>query len=166
MNIKKIIYRAFLTAVLVLIIAGCQGYGKLKPQSRYGNDITIEKLKENWRDYTVYFAGYAVNNPSGIMFDPKNDNKKLLPSDRWTKIEDHETVAEVIGWIKIQNSYDFYPRLHRILGPDDQLYGYLFTALNQLITKVADDKALWVYDLPEPNYNDDGFVHGIRIPGH
>ena len=164
MNMKKNIYLALVAFVLMFIMSGCLGYGKIRSQSGYGDDITIAKLKENWRDYTVYYAGYAVNNPSGIMFDPKNDDKKLLPSDRWTKIEDQETLAEVISWIKIQNSYNVYPRLYRILGPEDQLYGYLFSALSQLVTKVVDDKALWVYDLPEPNYNDDGNGHGIRTP--
>lgn len=164
MIMKKNIYLALVAVVLVFIMSGCLGYGKIRSQSGYGDDLTIEKLEENWRDYTVYYAGYAVNNPSGIMFDLKNDDKKLLPSDRWTKIEDQETVVEVISWIKIQNSYNFYPRLYRILGPDNQFYGYLFSAWDHLLTKVVDDKALWVYDLPEPNYNDDGGGHGIKTP--
>ena len=104
MTIKKYIRIALMAVVLMYIIPGCSGYGKLRLQSRYGDDVTIEKLQENLPDYTVYYAGYAVDNPSGIMFDPKNDNKTLMPSERWTKLDDKESVIEVISWIKIQDS--------------------------------------------------------------
>ncbi len=145
----KYLHLALLAVVSVCIISGCSGYGKLRLQSRYGNDVTIEKLKENWQDYIVYYTGYATNNPSGIMFDQKNDNKTLM-NDKWIKIEDQETVAEVISWIKIQDFTIFYPRLYRILGPDNKFYGYLYTAWDHVLTKVVDDKTLWVYDLPAP----------------
>ena len=132
MTMKIYIHLALMAVVLMYIITGCSGYGKLRLQSRYGDDVTIEKLQENLPDYTVYYAGYAVNNPSGIMFDPKNNNRTLQTTDRWTQLDDKESVIEVISWIKTQNSSDFYPKLYRILGPDDQLYGYLFSAWNHL----------------------------------
>jgi hypothetical protein len=156
MTIKRYIRLALMAVVLMYIIPGCSGYGKLRLQSRYGDDVTIEKLQENSSDYTVYYAGYAVNNPSGIMFDPKNNDKTLLPSDRWTKLDDKESVIEVISWIKIQDSSYYHPRLYRILGPDDQFYGYLYSAWDHLLTKVVDGKTLWVYDLPAPPHYEDG----------
>jgi len=156
MTMKRYIRIALMAVVSASIISGCSGYGKIRLQSRYGDDVTIEKLQENLPDYTVYYAGYAVNNPSGIMFDPKNDNKTLMPSDRWTRLDDKESVIEVISWIKIQDSSYYYPRLYRILGPDDQFYGYLFSAWDHLLTKVVDGKTLWVYDLPDPPHYEDG----------
>ena len=100
------------------------------------------------------------------MFDPKNNDKTLQPSDRWTKLDDKESVTEVISWIKIQDSSNFYPRLYRILGPDDQFYGYLFSAWNHLTTKVVDDRTLRVYDLPDPPYYYEGPENEMRTPGN
>ena len=156
MNMKKNIYLALVAVVPVFVMSGCSGYGKLRSQSGYRDDTTIENLKENWQDYAVYYAGYAVNNPSGIMFDPKNDDKTLMPSERWTKLDDKESVIEVISWIRLQDSSDYYPRLYKILGPDDQFYGYLYSAWDHLLTKVADEKRLWVYDLPDPPHYEEG----------
>ncbi len=166
MTIKRYIRLALMAVVLIYIISGCSGYGKLRLESRYGDDVTIEKLQENLPDYTVYYAGYAVNNPSGIMFDPKNNDRTLQPTDRWTKLDDKESAIEVISWIKIQDSSVFYPRLYRILGPDDQFYGYLFSAWNHLTTKVVDDKTLRVYDLPDPPHYYEGPENETKTPGH
>ncbi|MFH1932285.1 MAG: hypothetical protein ABIN18_11945 [Pseudomonadota bacterium] len=165
MSIKKYIFLALLAIVSASIISGCSGYGKIRLQSRYGDDVTIEKLQENLPDYTIYYAGYAVNNPSGIMFDPKNNDKTLQPSGRWTKLDDKESVIEVISWIKIQDSSYYYPRLYRILGPDDQFYGYLYSAWNHLLTKVVDGKTLWVYDLPDPPHYEYGPDNETKTPG-
>ena len=165
MTMKRHIRLALMAIVLIYIISGCSGYGKLRLQPRSGEDVTIKKLQENFSDYTVYYAGYAVDNPSGIMFDPKNDNKTLMPSKRWTKLDDKESAIEVISWIKIQDSSDFYPRLYRILGPDDQFYGYLYSAWDHLLTKVDDDKTLWVYDLPDPPHYEDGPDDESKTPG-
>lgn len=165
MTIKKSIHLALMTVVLMYIISGCSGYGKLGLQSRYSDDVTIEKLQEDLTDYTIYYAGYAVNNPSGIIFDPKNDNKVLMPSDRWTKLDDKDSIIEVISWIKTQDSSYYYPRLYRILGPDDQFYGYLYSAWDHLLTKAIDDKTLWVYDLPDPPHYEDGPDDKTKTPG-
>jgi hypothetical protein len=165
MSMKRYIRLALMAIVIIYIITGCSGYGKLRLQSRYGDDVTMEKLKENLPEYTVYYAGYAVNNPSGIMFDPKNDNKTLTPSERWTKLDERESVIEVISWIKIQDSSYYYPRLYRILGPDDQFYGYLYSAWNHLLTKAVDGKTLWVYDLPAPPHYEDGPDDEAKTPG-
>jgi hypothetical protein len=81
------------------------------------------------------------------MFDPKKDSKTLL-SDKWIKVEDQETVSDLISWI--QHTTEFYPRLQRILGPDDQFYGYFYSGWDHVLIKVVDERTLWVYDLPIP----------------
>jgi hypothetical protein len=166
MDIKKYIYLALLAIVPMFVMSGCSGYGKIRTQSGPGDDITIEKLIENWHDYTVYYAGYAINNPSGIMFDPKNDDKTLMPSDRWTKLDDKASVIDVISWIKAQaqGTPEHYPLVYSILGPNDQFYGYLFSGWDHLLTKVVDDHTLWVYDLPDPPYAEEGLGNEPKAP--
>ncbi len=125
-------------------------YGKLRYQSGYGEEVTIKDLIENSDDYNIFYSGYAVDNPSGIMFDPKKDDKTLVPTDRWKEIENKETVSEVVSWIQIHDFPSYYPGLYRVLGPDDQFYGYLFTGWHHVFAKEVDKRALRVYNLPEP----------------
>lgn len=84
------------------------------------------------------------------MFDPKKDSKMLTPSDRWTRVEGRESVTEVIRWLQVHNHPNYYLRLYKILGPDDQLYGYLFTGWHHVVFKVVDERTLFVYGLPDP----------------
>jgi hypothetical protein len=148
MDTKKYIYLSVIVVVLALIMPGCswlKSYGKLRVQSGPGHKVTIEELKENWDDYTIYYAGLSVDHPSAVMFDPKNDSTSLV-SDKWVKVEDQETLSGLIG--SIQRTTHFYPIVQRILGPDDQFYGYFFSAWHNVLIKAVDDRTLWVYDLP------------------
>jgi hypothetical protein len=38
--------------------------------------------------------------------------------------------------------------LQRILGPDDQFYGYFFSAWTHAYIEVIDEKTLWIEDIP------------------
>jgi len=76
--VKKGKYPAVIVLVLVFLMSGCswlKNYGKLRLQSGPGHKVTIEELRENWHDYTIYYAGRSVDLPSAIMFDPKKDSK-------------------------------------------------------------------------------------------
>lgn len=142
MNWNKSIHMAIIGLVLVFLISGCAGYGKIRLQPSRGERITIEQLEENWQDYTVSYNGLKVSNPKGIMFDPKN-NETTLVGDTWIKVEDKKTVSEIIGWIK--NYTQFNPQVWTILGPDDRLYGYLFyPSRGQVVIKVVNDTTMHV----------------------
>jgi len=40
--------------------------------------------------------------------------------------------------------------LYRVLGPDDQFYGYLFSGRSDVTIEVFDDRAMFVNDFPDP----------------
>jgi hypothetical protein len=150
---EKYIPLVIIFFVLLSFVSGCLGsYGKIRPHSGKDESLTIHDLEKNWMDYAVHYAGLSPNRPLGVMFDPKNDGKTLLPgsSDRWKKIEDKKTLSEVIGWIKAQNFSAYNPMLYRVLGPDDQLYGYLFCGRSDVTIEVFDDRTMFVNDLPDP----------------
>ena len=155
----KNLYLILMVFVLIFFISGCiqfSTYGKLRQQSRDGNRVTIKDLKENWNDYIIYYAGYygslSIKHPSAVMFDPRNDNKELV-GEKWTMVKDKHTLSELLSSIQSQEPIgNLYPRLWRILGPDEQFYGFLFTAWDHVVTKVIDDTTMWVYDLPLPPY--------------
>ena len=151
MDMGKYMYLAVIGLASMTLISGCSGYGSISYQPSYVKGaVTIEELVENSDEYNVYYSGYAVNNPSGIMFDPKNDSKTLVPTDRWIKIEGEETVSEVVSWIKIHNYPWYHAGLYKIIGPDQEFYGYLFTGWHHLTTKAINEGELLVYDLPAP----------------
>jgi len=153
MDTKKHISLATILFVLLFLMPGClSSFGKVRSQSGNGERMTIDDLEKNWADYTVHYAGMSPNRPSGVMFDPKNDDKTLLPgsNDRWKKIEDKQTLSDVIGWIKVQDSTGYNPMLYRVLGPDDQFYGYLFSGRSDVTIEVFDDRTMFVNDLPDP----------------
>ena len=141
--------------VLAFFISGCAmhtGYGKIRPQPWHGEQVTIQKLQNNWEDYTIHYAGLSVGTVAGIMFDPKNDNRTLT-GDKWIKVEDQQTLAELIGWMKTYTRYN--PQIWRILGPDNEFYGYLYYPKSHeghAVAKVVNDTTLYVYDLQSPRY--------------
>jgi len=155
MNWNKNIHMVIIGLALAFLISGCAsltGYGKIRLQPRHGEKVTIQDLQQNWEDYTIYYAGLSVSNPAGIIFDPKNDDRTLV-GDKWIKVEDKETVSEIISWIK--NYTEYNPQVWRILGPDNQFYGYLFypNAYDaQAVSKVVNDTTMYVYDLESPRY--------------
>ena len=135
----------------ILLLSDCSGYGRLSLVSGHGKDpIMVEKLVENSGDYVVHYSGYAVNNPSGIMFDPKTDDRTLVPSERWIKIKNSETVSEVVDWIKIHDYPWYDPKLYQIIGPNKDLYGYLFTGWQHVKLEAMENGKLFVYDLRSP----------------
>jgi len=65
-----------------------------------------------YNHYTIYYAGMQTGFPSAIMFDPKGDERKLLPHEYWVQVKDQETVSEIITAVQAGS---FVPRLYRIL---------------------------------------------------
>ena len=130
--------------VLLLVVSGCASYGKI---STMGQELTIEMLRENWRNYHVYWTGLSEIKPSGILFDPKDDDRTLaFERHNWSKVENEDFLSVLIGGS--QANWVFHPVLYRLLGPDDRLYGYIYTGYWNVVTKRIDDKTLWVYSLP------------------
>jgi hypothetical protein len=156
MNSNKYLYVILIGVMIVFLFSGCAsiipGYGKLWPQPMRGERVAIEQLVENWGDYVIHYAGLNVGNPAGIMFDPKDDDRTLT-GDKWIKVEDKETLSELIGWMKSYTEY--YPRIWRILGPNNEFFGYLFYPsyrmyADNVVIKVIDDKTMYVYDVESP----------------
>jgi len=156
MNQSKRVYMALMGVAIMLLFFGCAsmltGYGKLRPQPLRGKTVAIGELAENWQDYAIHYAGFNIGNPAGILFDPKDDDRTLT-GDKWVKVEDKETLLELIGWMKSYTEY--YPRIWRILGPNNELFGYLFYPsyrmyADDVVIKVIDEKTMYVYDVESP----------------
>lgn len=155
MKKKGSICLALIGIILILPISTCTflgPYGKLRVQSEGPEKVTIEMLEERWEDYDVYFAGPWIGRPSAVMFDPKDDDRKLVPHKWWVPVKQREDLLEVISGVRVGQGA-FWPIVWRIVGPDDQFYGYMYTAWHYVRIKVVDSKTLWVDDIPLPRFN-------------
>jgi hypothetical protein len=154
MKTNHFLYSLIILILTMSLMSSCaliKDYGKVRLSSELGDEMTIQKLQENWKDYRISYAGTSISIPAAIMFDPKDDERELV-GDRWTRVESKETVSEIVGWI---NTYtQFYPRLHVILGPDNQLFGYIFYPwiADNIVAKLIDEGTLYVYDIRSPVY--------------
>lgn len=138
------------TLCIGILLFGCaltEKYGSLRIPSGPGDKITIEKLLENWQKYHVYFAGVRIPTPSAVVFDPKDDDKKLVYHEWWVEVISKEELSDIIGWLSLG---EFEPKLWKILGPDNQVYGYMYTAWSHAYIKVVDNKTLWLNEMTLP----------------
>lgn len=126
-------------------------YGKLRAEQWRGpNRVIVSDLIERWTQYNVYYEGWIYYNPSAVFFDPKSDDRKLI-SDTWVPIKDQVELSMLVKYIN--SNYDFHPVLWRVLGPDNDFYGYMYSTWGHVVTKELDDRTLWVDDLPLAPYD-------------
>ena len=116
----------FLKYICLLVIGfafiiGCSGdYGKLRFQTDTEEKMTLAELRKNREDYHVYWCTRAYHIPVAIMFDPKNDETRIV-GDSWIKISDQQTLSETIE-TKIGDRYfiffnaEIHPRQHVALA--------------------------------------------------
>lgn len=157
---------SWIPAALAFMVAmlGCARYGTVVYDPAAGTK-SIESLMEDFEQYRVYYSGLGVNNLSGVLFDPKNDAKALNPTDRWGRIEDRETLEEAVTWLKTSHGDPAHsPRVMRLLGPEGDFYGYLYSIYNEVKLVKGDGDSMVVYSLPLPPHYREPAPGGERIP--
>ncbi|MFC1533121.1 hypothetical protein ACFL7M_07140 [Thermodesulfobacteriota bacterium] len=143
MNVIKHGYMAAIGLLLTILLGGCSGYGKIMVIPR-SETVTIEDLEKNQHKYNVFYAGWHDFDPSCILFDPKEDNKKVI-GNRWDLAKDPQWVSKKISWMKSFSKV--YPVLQGIYGPDGQIYGFLYCIEGaNTAVKAIDDNTLYIYD--------------------
>ena len=155
MIVKLIV--SFLFIMTALGITGCGNYARFIHESSsvtatYNDSrMTINKLKEEWREYHVFYSGLRPHMSNGILFDPKHDDRVMRPDGLlWVEVNDEDTMNELIHWTAGPDRYR--AGLFRIIGPGDQFFGYIWYSdvYNTTTAKVIDDKTLSVYNIAEP----------------
>jgi hypothetical protein len=145
MNIKRL---AGIVILIFIFIMGCSGtYANIKNQSGDESKVTQKKLIDNWSDYDIWFKS-AV-----IVFDPKNDDRKILVGSNWGTVKDQETWTGIVkanttsqGNISpVWASYSM-TGVREIWGPDNQLYGYIIHQQRDLVSaRVVDENTMRLY---------------------
>ena len=125
--------------IAFVFIMGCSGtYGKFKRQSESESKVTKRELIDNWSDYDIwlhYHSGYKPPRLTIIVFDTKNDDKKILFRSSWPKVKDQEMWTEIVKantasdgeFTLVWENYghDYSTGVQEIWGFDNQLYGYI-----------------------------------------
>jgi len=119
--------------------------GKLEPASKGADQMRIEELEKNWRDYNVYYVGVEIGIASAALFDPKGDDYTLADTrKRWESAADgmwvevlrgdevktEQEISRLINAIRVQRWTQYRPKLYRIIGSGGEFCGYLYTAWN------------------------------------
>ena len=134
--------------LLFFAFFSCSGnYGKLVAQWGPGNQITIRDLVGEWKRHLVYYAGPSFSFPSALLFDPKEDGREVVP-DKWLPVKDRAQLDEIVEWLEFTPA--FRPTLFAIFGPDEKLYGYLYSYKTDVLIKAIDENTLWVSNIPVP----------------
>jgi len=142
MNIKRL---AGIVILIIAFIMGCLGsFGKLKTPSENDSKATQQELIENWSDYDIRFKSAA------IVFDPKNDKRKILLGGNWDTVKDQQTWTEFVkanttsqGHINPPWASYSTSGVREIWGPDNQLYGYIIHQQgDQVSVKLVEENTL------------------------
>jgi hypothetical protein len=153
MNLKNCLYLLLILVFVATLTFGCvapKGYGKLGFAQTKEPKMTLDQLVKDWENYDIYYSGVHEDYVFGIMFDPKDDERKLVGHEWWEPVETQEDLRQMILSMNIFKAFQYQPMLWKILGPDNQLYGFTYTARYPMIIKVIDDRTLWVDELTFP----------------
>ena len=140
-----------LAGIAILIFAfiiGCSGtYANIETQSQSDSKVTLQELDDNWSEYEIWFK-FTV-----IVFDPKNDDNKILVGSSWGSVKNQEAWTEIIEENTTSDG-DLSPRwakyamtgVREIWGPNKQFYGYIVHQLRDLVSAmVVDENTVRIY---------------------
>jgi len=85
-----------LMLIVFLLAIGCSGnYANIKNLSESESKAIQQELLDNWSDYIVYI-NKNIHQRDCVVFDPKNDDRKILVGPAWDTIQDQETWTEFV----------------------------------------------------------------------
>ena len=72
---------------------GCTGSYRKKLQT-IDSKVTHQELIDSWLDYNISYHERSYFGITVIVFDPKNDDKKILVGSHWKTVIDQKTWTE------------------------------------------------------------------------
>jgi hypothetical protein len=156
MNTKKL---AGILILLFIFIMGCSGSYRKKLQT-IDSKVTHQELIDNWSDYNILFNTRTYFGITVIVFDPKNDVKKISVGGRnWRTVKDQKTWTEFAKENKTSDGNFKLPTgketptqtrgttgVLEIWGPDNQQYGFFIRQerLDFVFARMVDENTLRV----------------------
>jgi hypothetical protein len=108
---------------ILIFIVGCAGTprksGSFKTHSDDEQKVIIQKIKDNMTDYDI------IDCRALSVFDPKNDDKMIDLSDKRCRPFVQQTKHDFVEIYEVTG-------IKSIVGPDDQVFGFITWALQRL----------------------------------
>ena len=125
--------------IVFLLLLGCAGnYGKFKWKTGSELKAIQQELLDNWSDYDIwlrYHTDYEPPRISIIIFDTKNDDKRILVGSSYIKVKDQEMWTEIVKANAASDgefnlvwdnwSLEYNTGVTEVWGSDNQLYGFI-----------------------------------------
>ena len=140
MKYKRVIYRFFLFSCSAVLIFGCvasEKYGQLRLA---GSEMNIEQLLKHWEEYDVYWTG-VESQSAAVLFGLKGDNKVITLHEYWVTVKDKSQLSEVIGLLQRAGAS---AALYKLMGPGNQVFGYIYKSTPSPSIRIVDEKTVWV----------------------
>ena len=122
--------------IAFVFIMSCSGSYRKKIQT-INSKVTHQELINNWSDYNISYHDRSWFGLTVIVFDPKNDDKKILVGTHWKTVKDQKTWTEFAkanttsdGNFKLTSGRNTPTQTSEttgvleILGPDNRKYGF------------------------------------------
>ena len=158
-SLFKYIIPAAITALFIM--SACTPHGNLSLSNPYETEALMTGILSQTDQYTVHFHGNSEKLVSGILFDPKDDEKRIHPEGMyWKAVVESETIAAIVRTIKKSDHPGYYPRLYEISDPQGVFYGYLYTGWSYLAIRPLNENSLRVFGLKGPPEYEDVYSGG------
>jgi hypothetical protein len=134
--------------VLVFLIIGCvskkDDRGRVIAQPRKGEKVSIQQLTDDFTKYKVYYAGIKPVVAVGVLFIPKDSDRTLTPDRWWNIVEDQKYLSNIVSWVLARADIHL-PTVQLIMGPNSQMFGYIYTYNINTKLKVLSENEILVY---------------------
>jgi hypothetical protein len=145
---KKNIGMSVAGIVLVFFIAGCVSEGgnrgKVTAQPRGGEQVSIQQLTDGFVKYKVYYSGTKPADAVSVLFCPKDTDKTLSPDRWWNIVEDQKALSNIVSWMRTRENLANLS-VQFVMGPNSQVFGYVYTFNYNTRVQVVSDKEMIVY---------------------
>jgi hypothetical protein len=139
MERKRFIYLAVMGLIWVLFISGCVSQGRLRVQYRSDTAVAMKDIQENHDKYIIHANEWPAGEVSAMVFDLKGDNR-TIENDGWTKVTSKEQLSKLID----RSRRNIYRQFFKILGPNEEFYGYLLGGARYVWIQTIDANTLKV----------------------
>ena len=141
MEKKGSVYLAVVSIISLSLISGCASGGRLRVQSGSDTKVFLKDMEENKDKYIIHANEWPAGEVSAIVFDSKDDNR-TIENDGWTKVTSQEQLSKLIA----RSDRLIFRQFFKIVGPNDDLYGYLLGGERYVWIQVVDENTFKLHN--------------------
>ena len=143
-NIGMIVTGMVLVFFITVCVSEGRARGRIVAQSRKGEQVSIQQLTDDFAKYKVYYAGTKPADAVTVLFCPKDNDKTITPDRWWNKVGDQASLSNSVSWMQTRNAAS-RPSVQLVMGPNSQVFGYVYSFSFQIRMRVVNDKEMIVY---------------------